>query len=102
MPIYCLLTSKVGRCTPVISAQIGTANAAAIGFPGITFHSTRHTHVSQLIDQGVDIVTISKRIGHSSPEVTLRVYSHLFARDDGKAAEALNRVFKTVPRETAD
>jgi integrase len=67
------------------------------GFPGITFHALRHTHVSQLIDQNVDIVTISKRIGHSSPEITLRTYSHLFARDDGKAAAAINAAFKTVP-----
>ena len=67
------------------------------GFPGITFHALRHTHVSQLIDQNVDIVTISKRIGHSSPEITLRTYAHLFRKDDGKAAAAINATFKTVP-----
>lgn len=63
------------------------------GFPGITFHSLRHTHVSQLIDQNVDIVTISKRIGHASPEITLRTYAHMFRKDDGKAAAAINAAF---------
>jgi len=67
------------------------------GFPGITFHALRHTHVSQLIDQGVDIVTVSKRIGHAKPEITLRTYAHLFRKDDGKAAQAINATFKTVP-----
>jgi len=67
--------------------------AENIGFPEITFHSLRHTHVSQLIDQGVDIVTISKRIGHASPEITLRTYAHMFNRDDGKAAAAINAAF---------
>jgi integrase len=47
-----------------------------------------------LIDQGVDIVTISKRLGHSKPDVTLRVYAHLFQKDDAKAAAAINAVLK--------
>ena len=34
--------------------------------PEVTFHSLRHTHASQLIDAGVDIVTISKRLGHNA------------------------------------
>jgi integrase len=50
----------------------------------------RDTHASQLIDAGVDIVTISKRLGHSKPDITLRVYAHLFRKDDGKAAAAIN------------
>jgi integrase len=64
--------------------------ARAIGMPEITFHSLRHTHASALIDAGVDIVTISKRLGHKKPDVTLRVYSHLFRNDDSKAADAIN------------
>jgi integrase len=35
--------------------------------PEVTFHALRHTHASQLIDAGVDIVTISKRLGHAKP-----------------------------------
>ena len=56
----------------------------------VSIHSLRHTHASQLIDAGVDIVTISKRLGHSSPAVTLRAYAHLFAEGDNKAAAAIN------------
>jgi integrase len=65
--------------------------AAGIGMPDITFHALRHTHASQLIDAGVDIVTISKRLGHAKPDITLRTYAHLFRKDDGKAADAINR-----------
>jgi integrase len=58
---------------------------------GVTFHGLRHTHASQLIASGkVDIVTISKRLGHSSPDITLRIYAHLFQKDDRKAAAAIN------------
>jgi integrase len=64
--------------------------ACALSIPEITFHGLRHTHASQLIDAGVDIVTISKRLGHASPDITLRVNAHLFRQDDGKAAAAIN------------
>ena len=64
--------------------------AESIGMPQVTFHALRHTHASQLIDEGVDIVTISKRLGHAKPDITLRIYAHLFRKDDGKAAAAIN------------
>jgi integrase len=64
--------------------------AASIGMPDITFHALRHTHASQLIAAGIDVVRISKRLGHSNPTVTLRVYAHLYHENDEKAAEAIN------------
>jgi integrase len=67
--------------------------AASIGMPEVTFHALRHTHASQLIDAGVDIVTISKRLGHAKPDITLRIYAHLFGNDDSKAAKAINDSF---------
>jgi integrase len=56
----------------------------------VSFHGLRHTHASQLIDAGVDVVTIAKRLGHASPAITLNVYAHLFRKDDGKAAAAID------------
>ena len=55
------------------------------------------THASQLIDQGVDIVTISKRLGHAKSDITLRIYAHLFRKDDAKAAQAIDAIFKPIP-----
>jgi integrase len=70
--------------------------AEKIGLPQITFHSLRHTHASQLIANGVDIVTISKRLGHSNPAITLRIYAHLFTNDDSKAANAINSALGSI------
>jgi integrase len=64
--------------------------AERIAMPDVTFHALRHTHASQLIHVGVDIVTISKRLGHAKPDITLRIYAHLFSEDDRKAAAAIN------------
>ncbi len=64
--------------------------AASIGMPDIAFHALRHTHASQLIDAGVDVVTISERLGHASPNITLKIYAYLFRNRDSKAADAIN------------
>jgi len=73
--------------------------ADSIGLNGISLHALRHTHASQLIDAGIDVVTISKRLGHASPAITLKIYAHLFRKDDGKAAAAINAAL-AGPRKT--
>ena len=64
--------------------------AEAIGIPEVTFHNLRHSHASQLIAAKVDIVTISARLGHADPSITLKVYSHEFEESDEAAANAIN------------
>ncbi|MDH3909957.1 MAG: site-specific integrase [Rhodospirillales bacterium] len=61
--------------------------------PKVTFHALRHSHASALIAAGLDIVSISSRLGHASPALTLAVYSHLFTNNDVKAAAALDNAF---------
>jgi integrase len=86
--LFTNLDGEVIRTT--VASKRWTRCAASLGMPKITFHSLRHTHASALIDAGVDIVTISKRLGHKKPDITLRVYSHQFRNDDSKAADAIN------------
>lgn len=57
--------------------------------PRVMFHALRHSHASALIAAGVDIVTVSRRLGHGSPAITLTVYAHKFASKDTAAAEAI-------------
>jgi integrase len=66
---------------------------AAIGMPEITLHSLRHTHASMLIASGMDVLTISRRLGHGSPTVTLRVYGHLIHGTDDRAAQVMEQAF---------
>ena len=88
--------SRTGLSPRIRSAWPGSF-AKRIGMPEVTFHALRHSHASQLIDAGVDIVTISKRLGHAKPDITLRVYSHMIRMDDGKAAAAINAALKSIP-----
>jgi integrase len=59
----------------------------------ITLHALRHTHASQLIAAGMDVVTISRRLGHASPTITLNIYGHLFSNTDDRAAEIMEVAF---------
>jgi integrase len=52
----------------------------------VTLHSLRHTHASTLIAAGLDILSISRRLGHGNPAMTLNVYAHLIRPDDRAAA----------------
>jgi integrase len=63
--------------------------------PNVTFHAFRHTHASALIAAGLDVVAISRRLGHGSPVVTLRIYAHLFNRDDSAAVAAIEAAMRT-------
>jgi integrase len=53
---------------------------------------------SMLIAAGLDVVTVSKRLGHASPNVTLRVYAHLFRQRDDRAADAINAALANLGR----
>jgi integrase len=67
--------------------------------PQATLHSLRHTHASHLIAAGLDILTISRRLGHGSPAVTLSVYAHLFPQTDDRAAIAIEAAMTEVRTE---
>jgi integrase len=56
----------------------------------------RHHHASGLINAGVDILTVSRRLGHSNAQVTLTVYGHLYPNADDKAAQAVEAMFARV------
>ena len=63
--------------------------AASIGVMA-TFHALRHSHVSFLVDANIDVVKISRRVGHADVATTLNVYAHLFDAREDKSAAAIN------------
>ena len=59
------------------------------GLPHINPHAFRHTMVSLLYYNGVDTITLSKRLGHSKVSTTTDKYGHIMARADEAAAECI-------------
>ncbi len=58
------------------------------GVPTIRFHDLRHTHATLLLKAGVPPHVVAQRLGHSSPALTLSIYSHVLPRQQAEAAAA--------------
>ena len=65
---------------------------SASGVRPLTIHSLRHAHASLLIANGVPITAVSKRLGHTSPQITLSVYSHATKDSDQAIVETLEHL----------
>ena len=60
-----------------------------VGFVGVGFHHLRHTTASLLISQGTPITTVAGILGHSSTQMTLNVYGHLYEDESVKYVDRL-------------
>jgi integrase len=60
-----------------------------IGLPRITFHEIRHTWATLALRAGVHHKVVSERLGHSTVQTTLDIYSHVSEDLDREAAEAV-------------
>lgn len=58
----------------------------------IRIHDFRHSHVSILANEGINIQEIARRLGHSRVEMTWNTYSHLYPREEERAVDVLNRI----------
>lgn len=62
------------------------------GLHHIRIHDFRHSHASLLANNGVNILEISRRLGHSNIEQTLNTYSHFYPQEEDKALSILNKI----------
>lgn len=64
----------------MVSSEINVAltnRLKDLYLPRITFHGLRHTHASILLYKGVSILSVSRRLGHSSSNTTQATYLHI-------------------------
>src|SRR5207253_3614739 len=69
-----------------------------VGLQGVRFHDLRHTAVALAIAQGAHPKAIQARMGHSSVQVTLDRYGHLFPELDAAIADGLEGAFRASLR----
>lgn len=58
----------------------------------IRIHDFRHTHATLLINEGISIQEIARRLGHADVTVTWKVYAHLYPREEERAIEILEKI----------
>lgn len=62
---------------------------------GLSMHGLRHAHASHLLSQGADIQSVSDRLGHADPSITLELYSHAIPSDRGRLAHLWDEVWQS-------
>ncbi len=73
---------------------------AQAGIRGVRLHDLRHYVATRLLASGIDVRTVSGRLGHRNPATTLNVYAHFLPEADEEAASALAGVFRKAREAT--
>jgi integrase len=72
------------------------AIAKDAGLRVIRLHDTRHTHATMLLDHGIPIHTVSRRLGHAMPSTTLDVYAAFMPSADRLASDTIGDVMRNA------
>lgn len=73
-----LSSSTIGGYFKIFVEQAGVLR--------IRIHDFRHSHASYLIANGMNIVDVSKRLGHSDITMTLNTYTHFLSCEENRIA----------------
>lgn len=67
------------------------------GLAPLRFHDLRHTHAALMVAAGAHPKLLQAQLGHTSINVTLNTYGHLFPDAFADIGEALDRLVRTAP-----
>ena len=58
----------------------------------IRIHDFRHSHASLLINEGINIQEVARRLGHADISTTLKTYAHLYPSEKDRATKLLDKI----------
>ena len=91
-----VFSSSSGRpLTKAIAGHEFDAIERTVGFT-VSPHSLRHYFGASLISRGVSVVAVSSWLGHSSPEITYRVYAYLKPDDEQAGRDAIAKTMRQL------
>jgi Site-specific recombinase XerD len=64
--------------------------------PRISPHTLRHLSATYLINLGVDVKTVSSRLGHSRTSTTTDIYSHFLKKSEEESAQKIGDFMDTI------
>ena len=66
------------------------------GLPRVRFHDLRHTFATLVLQNGVDVKTVSSMLGHYDAGFTLRTYTHATRQKQDEAARTMGSFMAQV------
>lgn len=92
---YCFTSPKTNRVIhPDSIGQYFRRFGKKYNLPGIHPHALRHTMATISIANGADVVSVSKKLGHSSVSITLNTYSHANEEAQKRASDIFNEAIE--------
>lgn len=78
---------------PEVTHNISYVVRKELGYELFDFHSLRHTHATELCENGVNLKEIQRRLGHKSFEVTNRIYLHATDAMERESMEIMKKMY---------
>jgi integrase len=97
-----IFPTKVG--TPIQGCNLRRAFRKLLkvsGLPKIRFHDLRHTAASLMLNYGIPMLVVSRRLGHAKASITLDVYGHLVPGKQEEAAALMDELMTPISLEIA-
>lgn len=89
--------------TPRTTQHISAVVHKQLNFPEFDIHSLRHTHATMLMENGVDMIYIQKRLGHKDMSVTMNIYTnHMTDKIRENNSKRLNDIFAEEQKEAEE
>lgn len=88
------LAYDTDRLFPLYYGKVYYHYRTAVNLSGVRkleMHCLRHSHASELIDGKIPITAVSRRLGHSSPQVTMSIYAHPTQDSEQEIADFLDK-----------
>jgi integrase len=98
-----VFTDEMGvQLSPKAATNAFARIATKAGIGTTSLHSTRHTAATHLIAGGIDVTTTAAILGHSTPTVTLSIYSHVVEGDESATMDVLGDRLEQMRNHIAD
>jgi len=66
------------------------------GLPEIRFHDLRHTAAALMLNNGIPVIVVSRRLGHARPSITLDIYGHLIPQKQKEVASLMDELLTPI------
>lgn len=83
-----------------LAAKAGRSMTAAEGWP-YRLHDLRHYSAAELLNAGVNLNTVQKRLGHARASTTSDIYGHGREASDSSSADILSATLAAIPAESS-